>query len=147
MYNMGWLWVSMSICMVLPLALSQRVLDLPNRCFREPDPALCKIGRARYYFNATTEVCEVTRNTRCSGGKRPTLFSSMARCMKRCGCMADVHPGPCEGHNVRYYYNKTYRMCTTFIFGGCGGNFNNFRTFFQCQWTCNPRSFSFDFDF
>ncbi|XP_060071891.1 BPTI/Kunitz domain-containing protein-like [Ylistrum balloti] len=145
MFNMTWLWSSvwMSLFMVLPLVLAQRVLDLPSRCYREPDPALCKIGRARYFFNATSELCEVTRNTRCSG-RRPTFYSTISRCMQRCACKADAHPGPCNGYNVRYYYNTRYRMCTPFVFGGCGGNFNNFHTFFDCQWSCNPGFFAFD---
>ncbi|OWF44869.1 boophilin-G2-like [Mizuhopecten yessoensis] len=148
MFNMAWLWalVWISLCMVLPMALSQRVSSLPNRCYREPEPASCKIGRPRYYFNVTTELCEYTRNTRCSG-RRPTFFSTASQCMQRCGCRADADPGPCDGYSTRFYYNSRYRMCTPFVFGGCGGNFNNFKTFFECQWSCRPGFFSFDSDF
>lgn len=44
--------------------------------------------------------------------------------------------GPCKGHLYRYYFNPRKGRCRLFIYGGCGGNSNNFRHRYQCMRTC-----------
>ncbi|KAI0240900.1 Kunitz-type serine protease inhibitor textilinin-4, partial [Lamellibrachia satsuma] len=51
-------------------------------------------------------------------------------------CNQPKDSGPCDGHIERYYYNAQSRMCFTFIYGGCGGNGNNFKTREECEDTC-----------
>ena len=36
----------------------------------------------------------------------------------------------------RWGYDKESHMCVQFVFGGCGGNFNNFLTLSDCRQTC-----------
>jgi hypothetical protein len=34
----------------------------------------------------------------------------------------------CEAYMPRFYYNSAKKSCQEFIYGGCGGNENNFVT-------------------
>jgi tissue factor pathway inhibitor len=36
----------------------------------------------------------------------------------------------------RFYYNKVTKKCELFIYGGCRGNSNNFKTIDKCKATC-----------
>ncbi|ESO90114.1 hypothetical protein LOTGIDRAFT_123902, partial [Lottia gigantea] len=44
--------------------------------------------------------------------------------------------GRCRGFNPRYYYDMNTKRCTRFIYGGCQGNRNNFRTLRECLTSC-----------
>ncbi|KAG0715604.1 U-actitoxin-Avd3n [Chionoecetes opilio] len=42
----------------------------------------------------------------------------------------------CSGGEARWYYNTDTRKCEPFLFSGCGGNGNNFRSKTQCEARC-----------
>ncbi|XP_013385340.1 early lactation protein isoform X1 [Lingula anatina] len=49
------------------------------------------------------------------------------------------HPkerGWCVDYAVRYYFNSKSRQCDAFIYSGCGGNVNNFKTLEDCWREC-----------
>ncbi|XP_030388728.1 WAP four-disulfide core domain protein 8-like isoform X2 [Gopherus evgoodei] len=71
-------------------------------------------------------------------------------CFTGCGlgCLAPVtgdicrlppKTGPCEALIPRFFYNPASRTCESFIYGGCQGNGNNFRTLPECQRACRKR--------
>ncbi|XP_074776579.1 WAP four-disulfide core domain protein 3 isoform X2 [Athene noctua] len=51
-------------------------------------------------------------------------------------CHLPPAPGPCRGRFPRYAYSPATGTCRPFIYSGCGGNPNNFRTVEECQWVC-----------
>ena len=51
-------------------------------------------------------------------------------------CELPGDSGPCVAAFPRYYFNKSSGMCEKFIYGGCEGNQNNFRTIGECKRTC-----------
>lgn len=51
-------------------------------------------------------------------------------------CQLKLESGPCFGLFYRYGYNSANGRCEQFIFGGCGGNANNFETAQECQEQC-----------
>uniref|UniRef100_A0A8D2L088 BPTI/Kunitz inhibitor domain-containing protein n=1 Tax=Varanus komodoensis TaxID=61221 RepID=A0A8D2L088_VARKO len=62
-------------------------------------------------------------------------------------CWLPSDPGPCDGYFPRYFYNSASKKCEKFIYGGCGGNKNNFKTLKECERTCYfkpPRKVDFD---
>nr|P82968.1 RecName: Full=Four-domain proteases inhibitor; AltName: Full=McaPI [Melithaea caledonica] len=44
--------------------------------------------------------------------------------------------GPCRGAFRRYYFDSVSGKCEEFVYGGCGGNDNNFKTLDACQKRC-----------
>ena len=51
-------------------------------------------------------------------------------------CLQIVDPGSCRTQSVRYYYDQTLDVCKPFVWTGCGGNANNFRTQSECEIDC-----------
>ena len=51
-----------------------------------------------------------------------------------CALPKDV--GPCEASFRRFYYNTKTGDCEKFIYGGCRGNSNNFKSKYDCFDTC-----------
>ncbi|XP_041351304.1 eppin-like [Gigantopelta aegis] len=44
--------------------------------------------------------------------------------------------GRCRAFFRRFYFNTRTGICERFIYGGCGGNTNNFKTLAECRTAC-----------
>ena len=53
-------------------------------------------------------------------------------------CSLPKDPGPCGGYYERYYYDSESGICKPFVYGGCLGNGNNFKTLQECLGQCVP---------
>ncbi|XP_017310669.1 tissue factor pathway inhibitor 2 isoform X1 [Ictalurus punctatus] len=51
-------------------------------------------------------------------------------------CLLQVDEGPCLDDVPRFYYNTLTQDCEEFSYGGCEGNFNNFKSYVECRKTC-----------
>ena len=51
-------------------------------------------------------------------------------------CNLPRETGFCRAAFTRYYYNTSSGNCESFIWGGCGGNANNFNTLDECKKAC-----------
>ncbi|XP_063586942.1 BPTI/Kunitz domain-containing protein 2-like [Penaeus indicus] len=51
-------------------------------------------------------------------------------------CQQHPEPGPCRASFLVWAYDATSETCVTFIYGGCLGNDNNFKTEQQCLAAC-----------
>ncbi|KAF8763255.1 Kunitz-type serine protease inhibitor like protein [Argiope bruennichi] len=56
--------------------------------------------------------------------------------LNRRHCSLPPETGPCKLYLPRYYYDPTTNDCKKFIYGGCGGNKNNFETEEECYEKC-----------
>lgn len=45
--------------------------------------------------------------------------------------------GACEGYFPTWYYDVDRKQCGQFIYGGCLGNANNFKTRDECEALCS----------
>jgi len=52
-------------------------------------------------------------------------------------CHLPAAKGRCRNYESRFYYNSFHQACEHFIFRGCNGNENNFRTWTECNRECN----------
>ncbi|GBL77937.1 hypothetical protein AVEN_143267-1 [Araneus ventricosus] len=48
--------------------------------------------------------------------------------------------GFCLGYFIRYYYKVNANECREFVYGGCWGNANNFRSKEECERKCVENS-------
>ncbi|XP_022789848.1 BPTI/Kunitz domain-containing protein-like isoform X2 [Stylophora pistillata] len=51
-------------------------------------------------------------------------------------CLLPEEPGLCKGYFPRYNFDRARGQCKRFIYGGCGGNGNNFPTLQACEERC-----------
>uniref|UniRef100_A0A672PL42 Amyloid-beta A4 protein n=1 Tax=Sinocyclocheilus grahami TaxID=75366 RepID=A0A672PL42_SINGR len=60
----------------------------------------------------------------------------------RAVCWAPPRSGPCHAKLSRWYFVVQTGRCTPFMFGGCGGNRNNFESEEYCMAVCSSSVFS-----
>ncbi|XP_028413436.1 uncharacterized protein ZC84.1-like [Dendronephthya gigantea] len=52
-------------------------------------------------------------------------------------CSLPAETGLCKAYFVRYFYNTASKRCDDFVYGGCGGNKNNFVDKVDCKRQCD----------
>lgn len=73
--------------------------------------------------------------------RRNTQEASRSRsvsCALSGDCLLPYVVGRCRAAFPRWWYNATGQACQEFIFGGCGGNANNFMSKKKCFQACVP---------
>ncbi|NXC63774.1 APLP2 protein, partial [Aleadryas rufinucha] len=61
-------------------------------------------------------------------------------------CSQEAMTGPCRAVMPRWYFDPNKRKCIRFIYGGCGGNRNNFESEEYCMAVCKKMMPSDDVD-
>ncbi|KAM6454643.1 BPTI/Kunitz domain-containing protein-like [Liasis olivaceus] len=120
----------------LPLSVGQNdICRLPKE---EGD---CTEYQPRWFYNWTAGTCERFNYGGCGGNENN--FEIFQLCLSRCTrperCLLPADPGPCRGYIRRFFYNRVSHKCEQFIYGGCGGNANNFETLEECRFTCEEK--------
>ncbi|KAH6926581.1 hypothetical protein HPB50_019822 [Hyalomma asiaticum] len=108
-------------------------------CYEPKEVGPCKAYVPRYFYNTTTKYCERFVYGGCQGNRNN--FPELEVCLKTCThkhqyCYLPKDSGPCYGYFPRYYYNTTTNTCEEFVYGGCEGNMNNFKTLHKCESKC-----------
>ncbi|GFO28193.1 kunitz/bovine pancreatic trypsin inhibitor domain protein [Plakobranchus ocellatus] len=96
--------------------------------------------RRQYYFNAAMGRCTRFRYAGCGGNSN--RFGNIRNCRNACAvarCYLPPETGICKAYFQRYYYNSQTESCERFVYGGCRGNSNNFRTQQECDDECRSR--------
>jgi hypothetical protein len=118
-------------------------------CLEEPDEGLCRGYFESYYYDYKSRSCKTFIYGGCGGnGNR---YATEEECMDQCGdvvvfdsdesvCELPVEKGMCLGYFPRYHFDKETGTCKKFIYGGCQGNGNNFRTAKECRERCGASS-------
>nr|XP_042913890.1 isoinhibitor K-like isoform X2 [Parasteatoda tepidariorum] len=68
------------------------------------------------------------------------LLCTLALFLVVCGaddlCNLPFETGPCRAGFLRFHFDKASGGCKQFVYGGCQGNGNNFKTEKECQDAC-----------
>lgn len=51
-------------------------------------------------------------------------------------CKLPAKVGRCRGGHRRFYYNQEAKACEEFVYGGCRGNANRFKSVEECKSEC-----------
>ena len=62
-------------------------------------------------------------------------------------CTLPPVSGMCEAYMPSFFYNATSGMCESFVYGGCGGNYNRFGTYEDCLLKCGKLHVLFTINF
>jgi hypothetical protein len=121
----------------------------PSRCRRECRPAAWRAQKhCREIAAEALERCDADGlDPRCAAKLASDLDDCLARtrrayrvCVDECAgedvCSLDEATGPCKAAIPRWYFDATTGTCDRFIWGGCGGNANNFDTRDACRAAC-----------
>ncbi|KAM8972144.1 uncharacterized protein RCH25_017764 [Pelodytes ibericus] len=55
-------------------------------------------------------------------------------------CMLPMDEGFCSNYALFWYYHREVDDCRPFVFGGCGGNCNRFKTRHKCERSCKTKT-------
>ncbi|CAL1298887.1 unnamed protein product [Larinioides sclopetarius] len=111
-----------------------------KNCFEPPKKGLCKDSLSRWYYDSNSGQCREFIYGGCEGNGNS--YMTFHECMEYCAvdCYAKPDPGQCYTNMPRYYYDDLEEACKLFIYGGCGGNTNNFVTIEECYGNCGKRT-------
>ncbi|XP_072311410.1 carboxypeptidase inhibitor SmCI-like isoform X2 [Eucyclogobius newberryi] len=146
-----------------PQGLSADVKQTPDFCKLMPDlgpgPG-CMAYIPQFFYNSTSQECETFIYGGCGGNQN--RFESKKDCLETCHphpiheqvksdlaeacvltrslpirvCSLPPVAGPCLGYFPMYFHNATSDSCEIFIYGGCRGNANRFKSLSSCQMYC-----------
>jgi len=122
------------------LEACQQSCGEPPVCGLPLDPGDCTAAIPRFGFDTSSGKCVEFAYGGCGGNANN--FATLDECGRTCPtedpCTQRTVSGPCDGAFVRFSYHPESGMCERFIYGGCGGNANNFATLQECAATCSP---------
>lgn len=110
-------------------------------CKLPKDPGPCRAAIPRFWFNHESGQCEVFIYGGCEGNANN--FETLDECERTCPaidvCDLPVVSGPCDAYIPRWAFVARTGQCERFVYGGCGGNANNFESKERCEVACAPR--------
>ncbi|CAI5795547.1 actinia tenebrosa protease inhibitors-like [Podarcis lilfordi] len=132
--------------------------EQPAKCKLRPRYGKCHSVYRNFYFDTVSGRCKTFSYSGCGGNANN--FLHLLDCEAECirfgkpdgwsahtthskglplKCEQPKETGPCKAMFPRYYYDVWDKKCTHFIYGGCGGNENNFKFYLECYVVCeNP---------
>ncbi|TRY62158.1 hypothetical protein TCAL_03701 [Tigriopus californicus] len=139
-----------------PEARSNNDPNEGDACSLTPSAGPCKAQMPRFYFDSADRTCKKFHYGGCAGNANN--FVTIDDCQARCrstgshvddslltnnpgtvtqkDCQSPPDSGLCRASIERWYYDPVSATCTTFIWGGCDGNENNFSSKDKCQKVC-----------
>uniref|UniRef100_A0ABM5EPT0 Carboxypeptidase inhibitor SmCI-like n=1 Tax=Pogona vitticeps TaxID=103695 RepID=A0ABM5EPT0_9SAUR len=133
---------------------------MPEKCGLPPKYGRCKESFQNFYYDPKTILCRTFIYSGCGGNENN--FPNLLECLYGCErfvlrmpwsylagglkwvreiprqCKLPRRRGWCKAELHRYYYDYLNSRCRPFIYSGCRGNVNNFLSYKDCAWQCEP---------
>ncbi|ROJ94327.1 WAP, Kazal, immunoglobulin, Kunitz and NTR domain-containing protein [Anabarilius grahami] len=112
----------------------------PADCLAAVERGECGEKRVDWFYDAARGSCHAFAHGGCEGGRN--RFETYEECRASCQreglgvCSLPAVQGPCKHWEARWAYNGLMKQCMAFVYGGCNGNKNNFRTRKECEASC-----------
>ena len=123
-------------------------------CLQVADAGTCKAYLPQFFYDQSDNMCKSFVYGGCGGNSN--RFESRRECEARCVtsrdrgsedsalpeierdevCRLTVEAGPCSETHARWFYDPSSFQCLPFVYGGCGGNKNRFKTSEVCLKYC-----------
>ena len=125
-------------------------------CLLDKAKGNCSAEFTRFYYSLTADACIQFTWSGCGGNENNHLTEE--ECLDKCTgsgsttltdtgmseelkdpeevCAMQAYPGNCKAKFDRFYFEPKSGKCEKFVFGGCQGNENNFRSLQECQEFC-----------
>ncbi|XP_063871699.1 papilin-like isoform X8 [Scylla paramamosain] len=118
-------------------------------CYLASSPGNCDEHEQRWFFDAAVGQCKSFVYSGCGGNNNN--FATYEDCENSCGnqrkipvevdfnaefCFLEKNEGRCEDYRVYWYYNSETGVCRQFMYGGCEGNENRFKSRDECESKC-----------
>ncbi|XP_035511310.1 WAP, Kazal, immunoglobulin, Kunitz and NTR domain-containing protein 2 [Morone saxatilis] len=111
-----------------------------EECLKSPDTDDCGEESMSWYYEPKRNNCFTFTYSQCN--KNRNHFDTYEACMLSCGgelaapCSLPSLQGPCKAYEPRWAYSNGLKKCQSFVYGGCGGNENNFESKEACEEMC-----------
>ncbi|MBN3310803.1 WAP, Kazal, immunoglobulin, Kunitz and NTR domain-containing protein 2 [Amia ocellicauda] len=111
-----------------------------DECLKMPDSEDCGEEKLSWYYDTKRNNCFTFTYGNCNNNMNH--FDIYESCMMSCGtelanpCGLPSLQGPCKAYEPRWAYSNVLKQCQSFIYGGCGGNENNFESKEACEEMC-----------
>ncbi|XP_067326954.1 BPTI/Kunitz domain-containing protein-like [Anolis sagrei] len=123
--------------------LSGCPVSYPPKCKLSQESGPCMAKFEQFYFDTRSKRCQSFTYSGCGGNEN--RFVTMLDCLLSCEnmdrlpriCSLPKSDGLCYELVLRYYYNTERRRCLPFVYKGCLGNMNNFKTLEECKQKCH----------
>ncbi|VUZ46682.1 unnamed protein product [Hymenolepis diminuta] len=134
------------------MTCTPKFVEKPDYCMLEKDSGPCYTASPRYAYDSKLDECVEFTFGGCGGNRNN--FESMEECEKQCKepsgikdstsgnsndtsvCLLPHKTGNCRGYIQRWGFDPNSGKCVQFVYGGCGGNGNNFETLEACEQRC-----------
>jgi len=99
----------------------------------------CRAAVPSWYYKSSTDECVKFTYGGCNANSNN--FETKQLCEDACKnvCEQEQWVGHCRAAIPKYFFNSETGSCEEFIYGGCGGNGNNFKTLELCESTCENK--------
>uniref|UniRef100_UPI0037E98E31 WAP, Kazal, immunoglobulin, Kunitz and NTR domain-containing protein n=1 Tax=Semicossyphus pulcher TaxID=241346 RepID=UPI0037E98E31 len=113
----------------------------PVDCLAEVDMRVCSGERhVDWFYDSKLGSCMAFSNGGCDDSRN--RFETFEECKASCQregmgiCSLPAVQGPCKSWEPRWAWNSAMKQCQPFVYGGCHGNANSFRSKKECEANC-----------
>ncbi|KAJ7305056.1 hypothetical protein JRQ81_010854 [Phrynocephalus forsythii] len=139
---------------------ASNIETMPKKCSLPPRHGQCQDSFQNFYYDPKTTMCRTFIYSGCGGNQNN--FPNLLECIFECErfvllipwsslaggvkwvreiprqCQLPRRIGWCSYKLPRYYYDYRNKRCRPFLYSGCRGNVNNFLSYKDCAWQCEP---------